>query len=135
MMSGTQSTQYTGTDIACLFYQNVKERGGVGEWREEGRERGKEEGGREGEREEGRNKERWRRDGREEGEREGRGRKDGRKKGEKERRREEGRESEREGKQQHLSPSFRFWDRQPAYGSENLQHLKVGLGRSSRRSG
>ena len=53
-MSGTQSTQYTGTDSACLFYQNVKERGGVGDWREEGRERGKEEGGRGGRKREGR---------------------------------------------------------------------------------
>lgn len=80
----------------------------------------------------------WEGEGREGRKREGgkeRERKDGRKKGEKERRREEGRESEREGKQQHLSPSYRFWDRQPAYGSENLQHLKVGLGRSSRRLG
>ena len=58
-----------------------------------------------------------------------------REEGEREGRREEGRESEREGKRQHLSPSCRFWDRQPAYGSENLPHLKVGLGRSSGRSG
>ena len=67
--------------------------------------------------------------------------------GRKERRKEEGKggregkwEEEREsgrkggtetgrGKQQHLSPSCRFCGRQPAYGSENLHHLKVGLGK------
>ena len=52
--------------------------------------------------------------------------------GETEEERESGRKGGRErgrGKQQHLSPSCRFCGRQPAYGSENLHHLKVGLGK------
>lgn len=72
-------------------------------------------------------------EGWEEGGREGREREGGKEGGgETEEERESGRKGRTErgrGKQQHLSPSCRFCGRQPAYGSENLHHLKVGLGK------
>ena len=86
-------------------------------------EEGWEEGGREGREREG-GKEIGRKDGRKKGKKEGGG--------ETEEERESGRKGGMErgrGKQQHLSPSCRFCGRQPAYGSENLHHLKVGLGK------
>jgi len=119
MTSGTQSTQYTGTAIACLFYQNVKERSGGMEGGREGRREGR---GREGKREEGRNKggggmggrrERGKGEGGREGRRRGNGRREGKW--------EEGKDGEREGKTaasesqlQVLRQAACLWVREPA---------------------